>query len=189
MLLARLIPTLRLRARVHGFERSMLDHELYEQGSLVRVRCMRGTLFALPLDLLPIAWAATRRLVLNMSTSYLASQGLDPKSYELWANRIEALLRTQALLAAQVRSALGAGQQIRLPAVLNQMCDEGRLLRDRPVAGCPSVERSPDGGDLLRLIRGTIEVGHPHTGQPERRDAQTGLTEHACDHEDPPARM
>jgi Winged helix DNA-binding domain len=115
MLLARLIPTLRLRARVHGFERSMLDHELYEQGSLVRVRCMRGTLFALPLDLLPIAWAATRRLVLNMSTSYLASQGLDPKSYELWANRIEALLRTQALLAAQVRSALGAGQQIRLP--------------------------------------------------------------------------
>jgi hypothetical protein len=74
-------------------------------------------------------------------------------------------------------------------AVLNQMCDEGRLLRDRPVAGCPSVERSPDGGDLLRLIRGTIEVGHPHTGQPERRDAQTGLTEHACDHEDPPARM
>jgi hypothetical protein len=68
-------PYLQLRARVHGFERSMLDHELYEQGSLVRVRCMRGTLFALPLDLLPIAWAATRRLVLNMSTSYLASQG------------------------------------------------------------------------------------------------------------------
>ena len=38
---------------------------------------MRGTLFALPLDLLPIAWVATRNLVLNMSTSYLASQGLD----------------------------------------------------------------------------------------------------------------
>ena len=35
----------------------------------------------------------------------------------------------------QVRSALGAGRQVRLPAVLNQMCDEGRLLRDRPVAG------------------------------------------------------
>jgi hypothetical protein len=128
-------PYLQLVARVRGFERSMLDRELYERGSLARVRCMRGTLFALPLDLLPIAWAATRRLVLNMSTSYLASQRLDPKSYEQWAKRIEALLSTQALSAAQVRSALGDGQQIRLPAVLNQMCDEGRLLRDRPVAG------------------------------------------------------
>jgi hypothetical protein len=61
--------------------------------------------------------------------------GLDPKSYEQWANRIEAVLNAQALSAAQVRSALGAGDQVRIPAVLNQMCDEGRLLRDRPVAG------------------------------------------------------
>ena len=128
-------PYLQLRMRVSGFERSMLDRELYEQRSLVRVRCMRGTLFALPLDLLPVAWAATRHLVLNTSASYLASQGLDTKSYEQWANRTEALLSTQALSAAQLRSALGAGPQVRLPAVLNQMCDEGRLLRDRPVAG------------------------------------------------------
>ena len=45
------------------------------------------------------------------------------------------MLSTQALSAAQVRSALGVGPQVRLPAELNQMCDEGRLLRDRPVAG------------------------------------------------------
>ena len=128
-------PYLQLRMRVSGFERSTLDRELYEQRSLIRVRCMRGTLFALPLDLLPVAWAATRHLVLNTSASYLASQGLDTKSYEQWANRTEALLSTQALSAAQLRSALGAGPQVRLPAVLNQMCDEGRLLRDRPVAG------------------------------------------------------
>jgi hypothetical protein len=124
-----------LRVRVSGFERSMLDRELYEQRSLVRVRCMRGTMFALPLDLLPVAWAATRHLVLNTSGSYLPSQGLDTKSYEQCANRIEALLSTQAQSAAQLRSALGAGPEVRLPAVLNQMCDEGRLLRDRPVAG------------------------------------------------------
>lgn len=56
-------PYLPLLDRVSGFERSMLDRELYERRSLVRVRCRRGTLFALPLDLLPIAWSATRRLV------------------------------------------------------------------------------------------------------------------------------
>lgn len=72
-------PYLQLRVRVSGFERSMLDRELYEQRSLVRVRCMRGTLFALPLDLLPIAWAATRHLVLNPVDELLGVPGTGPE--------------------------------------------------------------------------------------------------------------
>jgi hypothetical protein len=128
-------PYLQLQLRVSGFERSMLDRELYERRTLVRVRCMRGTLFVLPVNLLPIAWAATRSRVLDASTAYLASQGLTGRSYELWAGRIEALLAGRALSATEVRSALQAGQDVPVPAVLNQMCDEGRLLRDRPVAG------------------------------------------------------
>ena len=38
-------------------------------------------------------------------------------------------------LAAEVRSPLNADRDVPVPAVLNQMCDEGRLLRDRPLAG------------------------------------------------------
>jgi hypothetical protein len=128
-------PYLQLQVRVSGFERSMLDRELYERRSLARVRCMRGTLFVLPLDLLPIAWAATRSRVLDASTAYLVSQGLTVQSYELWAGRIEDLLAGRALSATEVRSALQAAKDIPVPAVLNQMCDEGRLVRDRPVAG------------------------------------------------------
>jgi hypothetical protein len=128
-------PYLQLLERVAGFERSMLDLELYERRSLVRVRCMRGTLFVLPLDLLPVAWAATRGRVLDASEAYLASQGLTGTSYERWASRIEALLAGQALSAAEVRSALDVDRDVPVPAVLNQMCDEGRLLRDRPLAG------------------------------------------------------
>jgi hypothetical protein len=128
-------PYLQLLVRLRGFEHSMLDRELYERRSLVRARCMRGTLFVVPLEILPIAWAATRATVLAASTAYLASQGLTTTSYEQWAERIEALLSGQALSATQVRSALQAGPDVPVPAVLNQMCDEGRLLRDRPVAG------------------------------------------------------
>jgi Winged helix DNA-binding domain len=128
-------PYLQLFARVVGFERSMLDRELYERRTLVRARCMRGTLFILPLDLLPIAWAATRAMVLDASSAYLASQGLTPTSYEQWAGRIEGLLAGQALPATQVRSVLQTGRDVPVPAVLNQMSDEGRLLRDRPMAG------------------------------------------------------
>jgi hypothetical protein len=128
-------PYLQLLVRLLGFERSMLERELYERRSLARARCMRGTLFVLPLEILPIAWAATRATVLDASTAYLASQGLTTTSYEQWAERIEALLSGHALSATQVRSALQAGSGVPVPAVLNQMCDEGRLLRDRPVAG------------------------------------------------------
>jgi Winged helix DNA-binding domain len=48
---------------------------------------------------------------------------------------VDAVLAGRTLSAAQVRAELSAGRDIALPAVLNQMCDEGRLLRDRPVAG------------------------------------------------------
>jgi hypothetical protein len=128
-------PYLQLFTRMPGFTRPALDHELYERRSLARVRCMRGTLFLLPLDLLPIAWAATRELVLRPSTKYLAAQGVTPRSYEQWASLVDAMLAGRALSAAQIRAELGAGRDVALPAVLKQMCDEGQLLRDRPVAG------------------------------------------------------
>jgi hypothetical protein len=128
-------PYLQLFTRMPGFMRPALDQELYERRSLARVRCMRGTLFLLPLDLLPIAWAATRELVLGPSTKYLTAQGLTPRSYGRWASLVDAVLAGRSLSAAQVRAELGAGRDVALPAVLNQMCDEGRLLRDRPVAG------------------------------------------------------
>jgi hypothetical protein len=128
-------PYLQLFTRMPGFTRQALDHELYERRSLARVRCMRGTLFMLPLELLPIAWAATRELVLGPSTKYLAAQGLTRRSYKRWASLVDAVLADRALSAAQIRAELGASRDVPLPAVLNQMCDEGRLLRDRPVAG------------------------------------------------------
>jgi hypothetical protein len=128
-------PYLQLFTRMPGFTRAALDHELYERRSLARVRCMRGTLFLLPLDLLPLAWAATRELVLGPSTKYLTAQGLTRRSYERWASLVDAVLAGRALSAVQIRAELGAGRDVALPAVLNQMCDEGQLLRDRPVAG------------------------------------------------------
>lgn len=69
--------------------------------------------------------------MLNASTAYLASQGLTVTAYERWATRIEDLLAGQALSATQLRSAMQVGREVPVSAVLNQMCGEGRLLRDR----------------------------------------------------------
>ena len=46
-------PYLTLRARVQGFQRSMLEDELYERRRLARVLCMRNTVHVVPSDRLP----------------------------------------------------------------------------------------------------------------------------------------
>ena len=68
------------------FQRTALDHELYERRSLVRVRCMRGTSFCCRSTCFLLR-AATRQLVLGPSTKYLMAQGLTLGSYELRVNR------------------------------------------------------------------------------------------------------
>jgi hypothetical protein len=128
-------PHLQLLARMPTFTRDRLERELYDQRSLALARCMRGTLFILPLDLLEIAWAATRHLVLGPSRKYLAQQGITPAAYQRWAARIDRLLQGRALSTTAIRAELGATTSIAIPAILNQMCDDGHLLRDRPVAG------------------------------------------------------
>jgi len=44
----------------------------------------------------------------------------------------QAVLAGQALSAADVRSALNADREVPVRAVLNQMCDEDRLLEPAP---------------------------------------------------------
>ena len=134
-------PYLQLRQRIRGFARSMLDRELYEQRSLIRVRCMRGTLFALPLDLLPVAWAATRHLVLNTSASYLASQGLDTKSYEQWANRIRSFAQHSGAVGGA--AALGVGCRPTGPASRGPQPDVRRGPAAARSAGRRLARRSP----------------------------------------------
>lgn len=128
-------PHLQLLARLPGFTRDHLEHELYHRRTLVLARCMRGTLFILPVALLEIAWAATRELVVGPSRRYLAGQWITPAAYRRWAAAIDRLLQGRALSASAIRTELRAGGDIPIPVILNQMCDDGYLLRDEPVAG------------------------------------------------------
>jgi hypothetical protein len=126
-------PYLQLLARMPGFQRSDLDRALYHDRSLARVRCMRGTVFIVTRALLPIALAATRGSIEPPSTRYLATLGVDVKDFRRLSDRIERELeRTdEALSAAELRGRTGA--KASLSGVVNLMCDQARLLRDRPV--------------------------------------------------------
>ncbi len=56
-------PYLSLWNRVKGFSREQLDAELYETRRLVRVLCMRRTLFIFPSEKLPVFFQATKKQV------------------------------------------------------------------------------------------------------------------------------
>ena len=56
-------PYLALFARTRNFTREQLDNELYVKRSLGKIRCMRGTLYILTTEMLPVAYAATKALV------------------------------------------------------------------------------------------------------------------------------
>jgi len=126
-------PHLQLLARMTGFRRSDLDQALYHDRALARVRCMRGTVFVVTRALLPIVLAATRRSIEPPSTRYLATLGVDVNDFRRLSDRIERELeRTgEALSAAELR--LRTGAKTSLSGVVNLMCDQARLLRDRPV--------------------------------------------------------
>ena len=70
-------PYLQLFTRMPGFTRQALDHELYERRSLARVRCMRGTLFMLPLDYCLLLGRPLVSWYSGRQQKYLAAQRLD----------------------------------------------------------------------------------------------------------------
>ncbi len=141
-------PYLQAFARLPGFRKDALDRALYQERSLIRVRCMRATVFILPLELARLAVVATRDFVEPRSVAFLAAGGVTERDYRDLADRIEDLLAGTggALTAAALRARLGVG--VSLSGVVNLMCDQGRLVRDRPIGSWRSRTisyRLPDG--------------------------------------------
>ncbi len=152
-------PYVQAFARMTAIAKDDLDRALYVRRSLVRVRCMRGTVFILPRDLAAVAVAATRAQVQPASGRFLLSLGTSEPEYERLAARIEQVLAVddETLTAAQLRERLGEGTG--LSGVVNLMCDQGRLYRDRPTGTWRSrTVRYSLPGDLAPVLRPAMEA-------------------------------
>ncbi len=127
-------PYLSLAARLSGFALDELDRQLYETRSLLRLRCMRGTIFVMPRDLARVAIAATHGPAVALSHRYMVGMGLSEADHALWSERVLAVLRKEGpLTARELRERLRP--PIYLPPIINLMGDELLLLRDRPAGG------------------------------------------------------
>ncbi|OPY26550.1 MAG: hypothetical protein A4E28_02441 [Methanocella sp. PtaU1.Bin125] len=123
-------PYLSLFSRVPGFSRDQLDEELYVKKSLIRMRCVRNTLYVLPRTMVPAAFTATKRLTVPNSERFCKYRGVDEAEYKRAAPLIVDLVRGGGKTTAEIKAALEPSTSI--PAMLILMCDRGVLARGKP---------------------------------------------------------
>lgn len=122
-------PYLSLYARTHHFEKEHLDEELYLKRNLAKIRCMRNTLYILPKEMLPLAYAATGKMAREASRRYAEFRGVSPEKYEVMSKSVLALLKGREMSVFEVKKALKP--QVDVASLLSLMCDQGLLVRGR----------------------------------------------------------
>lgn len=127
-------PHLSLHARIGAFASGALEDALYDRRSLVRLKAMRGTVFLWSRRLAPLVFAATRAATVASDRRWL---GINDKDYARLAPRVLATLAGHSLSVAELRKTLAVDADV--AGVVAMLCDEGRIVRDRPVGGRTST--------------------------------------------------
>lgn len=127
-------PYLSLNARIRGLTIDDLDKEVYDRRSLIRLKVMRGTVFLLTHELAQIAFAATSGATLGRDRGWSL---IDQPAYRRLAPLVLDALGERSLTVAELRGQIGADPD--LSAVVSLLCDEARIVRDRPTGGRTST--------------------------------------------------
>lgn len=96
-------PYLSLFARVKNFEREYLDRELYQRKSLGRVECMRGTLFIVPKETIPVVYRVYKG---GLATGILEAWGISFGEYGEISHLILEILKGKTLTISQIKKLL-----------------------------------------------------------------------------------
>jgi hypothetical protein len=130
-------PYLSLFARVEKFEKADFSKEVSHRKSLARIRYVRNTVYILPKDFIPLAFAATSRLGGMASERYYRSFGFSPRDYDRVSRKILDILRGRGLSTKEIRGKLRTTRNI--APLVNLMCDRGLLIRGLSKQGWKSI--------------------------------------------------
>jgi hypothetical protein len=119
---------LELAARVPGYAAGDLESLMAER-RLVGLRCLRGSAFLMPVDLLPVVVPATRDRNVRAFDRYL-ERSLTTATYDEWAMRVDDVLGDRMMTKAEIATALDPPPADRpyMSNVISQMATETRLI-------------------------------------------------------------
>lgn len=126
-------PYLSLFARHPQFNKAMLEEELYEMHTLAKIRCVRKTIYIHPREMLPVYHQATQRILEKASKAFMVRQGVSQKVYASLVKKVLRAVSREELSTKQLKEKLKLDWNI--SPLLYYMCDQGLLVRKRPVGG------------------------------------------------------
>jgi hypothetical protein len=133
-------PYLSLLARSPSFQRDDLAVEMSKKKSLARIRYVRNTIYILPKDFLPVAYAATAQMAEVTSARFSKYLGITPTQYARISNKILKILKGRGLTTREIKQKLRTATNI--APIVNLMCDKGILIRSLPREGWKSTQHA-----------------------------------------------
>jgi len=127
------VPYLSLFSRTRNFTAELLDEELYVKRSLGKIRYVRKTVYILPKDMIPAAFAATRSMIVLASEKYSKYLGVTEDGFEVASKEILSVLKGRGMTTKEIKKALGT--RLNISPIVNLMCDKGLLIRGNPDKG------------------------------------------------------
>ena len=125
-------PYLSLFNRIKDFRKSMLDEEMHEKKRLYRLRLMRGTLFIVTGNFLPIAYSATIDNTQRIYGRFRKYCNISEKELDKLRNEIMRVLRTGEKTAKEIQKAIGIDNK-NVSRVLRWLMEDVPLIRGRPL--------------------------------------------------------
>jgi hypothetical protein len=133
-------PYLSLFARSNSFKKDDLAVEMSKKKSLARIRYVRNTIYILPKDFIPVAYAATSLMAEVTAARFSKYLGITPTHYGRISNKIQKLLRGRGLTTKEIKKKLRTATNI--APIVNLMCDKGILVRSLPREGWKSTQHA-----------------------------------------------
>ena len=126
---------LELAARLPEYAPDVLE-QLMDDRLLIGLRCLRGSAFLIPVELLPVVVPATRDRNVRAFGRYL-ERSLTTATYDVWAGRVDDVLGDGIMTKAEITATLDPPEADRpfITNVISQMATESRLIGvRRPVS-------------------------------------------------------
>jgi hypothetical protein len=130
-------PYLSLFVRSMNFKKKDLAFELSKTKNLARLRYVRNTIYILPKEFIPVAFAATSRMSAVTAEKYIKYLGISPGYYQRICSKILNVLEGRGLTAKEIRKKLRTS--VNITPIVNLMCDTGLLVRGIPKEGWKST--------------------------------------------------